>query len=224
MATFYHRHRRKLRVLAGVLLGGAAAMMVCDGIVRRAGVPTYDTVAQAPKNRVGLVLGCGRFVSASRENLFFTNRIEAAWRLFEAGKVEYLLVSGDNHVAGYDEPTDMKLALVALGVPAERIVCDYAGFTTLDSIVRAKEVFGQAAVTIISQKFHNERAIYLARTHGLEAVGFNAEDVGLRRGLKTYVREAASRVKAVWDVNVWRRQPKFLGEPVRIGTATGAGA
>jgi SanA protein len=211
--------RKKLLIIAagGLALGGMIVTAWCNWVVSSEAARTYGTIAEVPGNRVGLVLGCSQASSRGGENPFFRSRIEAAWKLFEAGKIEYVLVSGDNHRAGYDEPTDMKQALVALGVPPERIVCDYAGFTTLDSVVRCKEVFQQSAITVISQKFHNERAIYIARAHGIDAVGFNAEGVGLKQGFKTYVREAASRVKAVLDVRAIGRKPKFLGEPVAIG-------
>ena len=203
-------------------MAGAAATAWCHWTVAREGAHTFDTVAEVPRNRVGLVLGCSERGRDGRPNPFFQKRMAAAAALFHAGKVEYLLVSGDNHRVRCDEPSDMKEALQALGVPAERVVCDDAGFTTLDSVVRCKEVFRQSAVTIVSQQFHNERAIYLARAHGLEAIGFNAEAVSVQRGFRTYVREAASRLRAVWDVQVWGRKPKFLGAPVGIGDGTKA--
>ena len=110
----------------------------------------------------------------------------------------------------------MKQALIAAGVPESKITCDYAGFRTLDSIARAKKVFGQKQVLIISQRFHNERALYLAKCYGLDATAYNAEDVELEHALKTYFREAFARVKAVMDMHVLHTQPKFLGPPVKI--------
>lgn len=214
--------RRKLFFTAGALCLGGAVAVACNWLVSQEAPRTYQAADQIPANRVGLLLGCRQFGSEGGVNPFFQARIEAAARLFAAGKIEYVLASGDNHRADYNEPEDMKQALIREGVPAERIFCDYAGFTTLDSISRCKEVFGQTRFTVISQQFHNERALYIARAHGLEAVGFNAEGVGVARGLKTYVREAASRVKAVWDVQIISREPKFLGAPVFIGSASGA--
>jgi SanA protein len=118
---------------------------------------------------------------------------------------------------GYDEPADMKNALVDLGVPAEKIFCDYAGFRTLDSVVRAKHIFGQDRVTVVSQRFHNQRAIYIARHRGLDAIGFDAPEVVFRHSFRTKLREQFARVKTVLDV--WfGKQPKFLGEPVNIET------
>lgn len=214
--------RKKWIISLGTLATGAAAMLWCNWRVSQEAPRTFDSLEAVPVNHVGLVLGCSEKGPGGRDNLFFKHRIAAAAALFTAGKIRYILVSGDNHIAEYDEPTDMKNALVAMGIPADRIVCDFAGFTTLDSMVRCKEVFGQSAVTVISQQFHNERAIYIARAHGLEAVGFNAAGVGAGRGLKTYAREAGSRVKAVWDVAIYGRRPKFLGERVVIGEAKGS--
>jgi SanA protein len=91
---------------------------------------TYADLASIPKRDVGLVLGCSRFLPDGRRNRFFDNRIRAASDLYRAGKIDYLVVSGDNHVRGYDEPTDMKKSLIEAGVPPERIYCDYAGFRT----------------------------------------------------------------------------------------------
>jgi SanA protein len=166
-----------------------------------------------PTTKVGLVLGCSEQVAGGRKNLYFERRIAAAAELFHAGKVFYLLVSGDNSRADYDEPSAMQRALVAAGVPASRIVLDYAGFRTLDSVVRAKQVFGLHELTIVSQRFHNERAVYLARAHGLRAYGYNARDVNGPAALRTRLREIVSRVVAVLDVEVLHSTPHFAGPP-----------
>jgi SanA protein len=113
-----------------------------------------------PYRRVALVLGCAEMVGGGHVNPFFENRIQAAARLYHANKVDYFLVSGDHRAASYDEPTAMKNHLVAEGVPADHIVCDYAGFRTIDSIIRAKKVFGLTKITVVSQKFHNERPFF----------------------------------------------------------------
>src|SRR5581483_2015893 len=112
--------------------------------------------------------------------LHFDQRIAAAVALYQAGKVHHLLVSGDNHVVTHDEPTDMRNALIAAGVPASAITCDYAGFHTLDSVVRAKQVFCLQKFTVISEAFHCPRALWIAKQHGLEAVAFAAPDVAVK--------------------------------------------
>jgi SanA protein len=169
----------------------------------------------------GLVLGASRLVRRHVGNLFFRNRIEAAAALFKAGKVQYLIVSGSQADGGrprggYDEPADMRDALIARGVPAERIYRDYAGFRTLDSIVRAREVFGQDRVIVVSQPFHLARALFLARWKGLDDDGFAAEDVPLRFALRTYLREIAARAAAVLDL-LLGTAPRYLGERVKLG-------
>lgn len=168
-----------------------------------------------PEIKTALVLGCAPTLDG-RPNLFFTRRIDAAARLFYAGKVSDILVSGDNGSRRYDETTAMKEALVKAGVPASRIHADYAGFRTLDSVVRAREVFGQERLIVVSQRFHNERAVFLALRHGIEAYAYNAADVTGAGGARMQAREWLARLRAVLDVTLLRTRPKFLGEPVRI--------
>jgi SanA protein len=170
----------------------------------------YDSVNAIPKNKVGLLLGTGKYAASGNINLFYKYRIDAVVKLYKAGKIEYILVSGDNSRKDYDEPTDFKKDLIAQGIPEDRIFLDYAGFRTLDSVVRAKEIFGQTSITIISQKFHNQRAIYIAKQYGIDAVGFNAKDV-----YNSHFREYLARSKASLDL-VFNVQPKFLGEKIVI--------
>jgi SanA protein len=182
-----------------------------------AGGRTFDDPKAVPHRRVGLLLGCGKFVRGHRPNLFFRYRVEAAVRLFEAGKVDCLLVSGDNLTPGCNETSDMRESLIEAGVPDGKILCDFAGLRTLDSVVRARKVFGQTELTIISQKFHNERAIFIARRRGVDAIGFNARMPRSFHGFRELCREQFARVKAVLDVYLLNTQPKFLGEKIRIG-------
>jgi SanA protein len=177
---------------------------------------TYSDPARIPARRVGLVLGCSRYLYGGLPNQFYDHRIQAAAELFRAHKVEYLVVSGDNHSEKYDEPRDMKESLVAAGVPANRIYCDYAGFRTLDSVVRAREIFGQTSITIVSQEFHNRRAIYIGLHRGVDAIGFNAADVDAYDSFKTKCREAIARANMLLDLFVFQRRPRFLGEKVQL--------
>ena len=201
-------------VLVALLVASVAN---CQFIVTRASAGRlYNTVSAVPDQQVALLLGCVKTLGKGWPNPFFVNRIQATAELYKAGKLKAVLVSGDNNREGYDEPTDMKQALIAAGVPESKITCDYAGFRTLDSIARAKKVFGQTQVLIISQRFHNERALYLAKCYGLDATAYNAEDVELEHSLKVYFREAFDRVKAVMDMHLLHTQPKFLGPPVKM--------
>ncbi len=124
-------------------------------------------------------------------------------------------MSGDHGRMSYNESQDMKDALMKYGVPENVIYLDYAGFRTLDSVVRMNKIFGQNNFTIISQKFHNERAVFIARTEGLNAIGYNAREVDKYNGLRTKVREKFARVKLFLDMLAGKK-PKFLGEPIEI--------
>ncbi|WP_309712145.1 ElyC/SanA/YdcF family protein [Armatimonas sp.] len=192
-------------------------VLACQLIVlTKAAGKHQDVLSALPTNRVGLVLGTSKFVAKGRHNAYYTQRITAAAKLYKAGKVEYLLVSGDNRTSHYNEPVTMKRDLVAAGVPKEKITCDFAGFRTLDSLVRAKEIFGQSKLTIVSQRFHNERALFLAQASGIDAVAYDAGTGEFPQG-KTALRELLARVQAVLDVGVLHTRPKFLGEHIAIG-------
>lgn len=205
-------------IAVACVAAGLALLLVPAGMIRRAAAGRlYSDVVSIPHRHVGLVLGCSHRLGNGDPNPFFDSRIQAAVALFRAGKVDYLLVSGDNHTRGYDEATDMQNGLLEAGIPADRIYCDFAGFRTLDSVVRAKTVFGQKEITVISQEFHNQRAIFLARHIGVDAIGFNAAAVDPKDVSGARSRERLARVKAVLDVFLFRTRPKFLGAKVNIG-------
>ena len=164
----------------------------------------YDQVETIPENRVGVLLGTSPKLRGGRPNLYFNYRITAAVELFQAGKISRILVSGDNRRMNYNEPVEMRKALIAHGIPDSVIVMDFAGIRTLDSVIRAKKVFGQ-------DRFHNERALYIAGRNGIEAVGFNAKDVDVYSGVKTRVRELLARVKVFIDIVV-HKGPRHLGK------------
>ncbi len=174
---------------------------------------SLDAVAPA---EVGLVLGTERLMRGRYLNPFFSNRIDAAAALYATGKVKYLIVSGNQAGASYDEPRDMKAALVMAGVPADRIYRDNAGFRTLDSVLRAKSIFGQEKVIVISQRSHLERALFLAQAHGLNFQGFAATDPPRPLLLGNDLREAFARPWAILDVLVDRR-PRLAGKAVALG-------
>ncbi len=208
-----------LAVLLGLGLAAAAAAWGVIEVSSRARIhASVDDLAPA---KAALVLGSARRLRDYVANPFFRNRIDAAAELFKAGKVEYVIVSGNQARGGrphrgYDEPADMRDALIAAGVPAARIYRDYAGFRTLDSIVRAKEVFGQERVIVVSQPFHLARALFLARWRGLDDDGYAAKDVPLRFGVRTHLREIAARGAAMLDLMLGT-EPRFLGKPIQLG-------
>ncbi len=208
--------KKLLRIIGIIVILPLLFILMCDYIVgRSAEDKTFFTTSNVPKNRVGLVLGTSKRLTDGRANPYYTYRIDATLALYNAGKIDFVLVSGDNGTIYYNEPTTIKKDLVKAGIPEEKIFLDYAGFRTLDSMVRAKEVFGLDSVTIISQKFHNERAIYLAEKKGLVAIGFNARDVKGQSGFKVKLREYFARVKVFVDL-AFNTQPKFFGELVEI--------
>ena len=172
-------------------------------------------INKIPKEKVGLVLGTSKSLRNGKDNPYFFNRIKAAEELFKSGKIKYIIVSGDNSTKNYNEPEDMQNELIARGIPKSKIFLDFAGLRTLDSVVRAKEIFGQTSFVIISQRFHNERAVFLAQKKGIEAYGYNAKDVGKTAGSKTNLREYFARVKVFWDL-FFGVDPKFGGSKVII--------
>lgn len=207
--------RKKRFWLAAFVLSGPLLVVVSDVLITQSAAPNVKSdLADIPKRKAALVLGCSPLAASGRQNWYFQTRIEAAAALFHSGKTEYLIVSGDNSKNGYDEPTAMRDALIAKGVPATRIFRDFAGFRTLDSVVRARKIFDQSSILIVSQKFHNERAVFLAQSHGIDAIAFNAADVP--RSGKMRLRELLSRVKAIADVWILKSKPKFLGPKVSL--------
>lgn len=193
-------------------------ILISDAVITNfANDKVFSDLNEVPKNKVGVVLGTSKYLKGGQINRYYQYRIDAAAALFHSEKVTFILVSGDNKHPSYNEPQTIKNDLVKKGVPENKIVLDYAGFRTLDSMVRAKMVFGQESITVISQKFHNERAIYLAEKRGLRAVGFNANDVNLRSGMKVKLREYLARVKMFSDLLI-SKQPHFLGDEVKIGS------
>lgn len=176
----------------------------------------FSDVDKLPNNSVGLVLGANPIMQGKYRNPYFDNRITAAVELYKKGKVKHLLVSGDNHKHGYNEPEEMQKALMAKGVPESAITLDFAGFRTLDSVVRSKKVFQQNKITILSQRFHNHRAIFIANRYGMDAVAFNAADAFPGVNSKSDWREYLARCKAILDLYILRKKPKFLGDKIDI--------
>lgn len=202
----------------GIITGavGIFAILFSDWMVESTTEDlVYNSTKDIPFNKTGLLLGTSKTLLNGRTNLYYTYRINAATKLYKSGKIKYILVSGDNGSKNYDEPTTIKKDLVAKGIPSNRIFLDYAGFRTLDSVVRSKEVFGQNSITIISQQFHNERAIFIANRKGIKAVGYNAKDVSQKYGIKVKIRERFARVKMILDLIIGK-QPKFLGAKITI--------
>jgi SanA protein len=201
---------------AAFILVGAVAVLVCDSLVKNAaGGKVYTEVNAVPHHRVALLLGTSKYMQDGRINLYYAYRIEAAVALLQSGKADYMVVSGDNSTHDYNEPRWMRDDLVCRGIDSSRIFMDYAGFRTLDSVVRLKEIFNQNEAIIVSQPFHNERALFLAMHEDIHAVAFNARDVEAEQGWYVQAREKLARVKMFLDI-LTSRGPKFLGPQVPI--------
>jgi len=209
--------KKKLRSIVLVLIIlPLISILISDYIIQNASKEkTFNNIKQIPKNRVGLVLGTSSRLVKGGNNPYYTNRIQATIALYEAGKIDMVLVSGDNATKYYNEPDTFKKDLIAGGIPEDKIILDPSGLRTLDSMVRAKEVFGLDSVTVISQKFQNERAIFLAQKKGLYAIGYNAKDIEGSQGLKVQIREYFARVKVFIDL-LLNTQPLSNGDKIAI--------
>ncbi len=178
---------------------------------------SHKNVADCRVGDVGLVLGCSKRFSSGVPSLYFTGRMQAAAELWKSGKLRCIIVSGDNREKYYNEPRDMKAALVKLGVPEDKIVCDFAGLRTFDSVVRARRIFGAQKITIISQSYHVKRAVATARQLGIDAEGYCAAHIPFNRPtlLRQFVRERAARVAMVFDLLIGT-EPRHMGEQVAL--------
>lgn len=188
-----------LWVILAIMVVGLAVVAICETSVYSASKGrVYSDVDEIPHREVGLLLGTNPKGRRGGVNMFYNHRIDAAVELYEAGKVDRILISGAKKGSDYDEPQAMREALVARGVPDSILILDGQGFHTIESIVRAKEVYEVDSVTVISQEFHNRRSLYMAKHNGLDAIAFNAANTTiLRWRVIMFLRERASRVKAV---------------------------
>jgi SanA protein len=188
-----------------------------DKIAEKSSAYIYSDVSKIPNKRALLLLGTTKFLSNGRINYFYKYRIDATVKLFKAGKVKAIVVSGDNGNKNYDEPTTMHDDLVQRGIPSKYITLDYAGFRTLDSIVRAEAIFYLEDYIIVSQRFHLERAIYIAHAKGQKVIGFVAKSFKNTIWAKRMEhRELLARFKAVLDIYVLGREPKFYGKKEEV--------
>jgi SanA protein len=212
--------RRRWLLVAAIVLPLLLVLVVAVAnfwVLHSSRSAIVTNIAKLPVNDVGLVLGTSRYNSDGvSANPFFQGRMNTAAQLYHAGKVRHLLVSGDNGHAGYDEPTWMCDALVARDVPRSAISLDYAGFRTLDTMARAKAVFGLQRFTIITDDFHEARCVFLAHSLGLDVVGFPSERVKFWWSKRVRTRELASRTWACLDVYVFHTKPRYYGPPVKI--------
>lgn len=165
---------------------------------------TFDNVTEIPDNEVGLLLGTSPITPGGARNHYFDNRVKATADLYHAGKISRIIASGGDYSYrsnGCNELVAMRDSLVARGVPDSVISLDYNGLRTVNSIANAKKVYGVNKMTIISQEYHNDRAIWLAEHFGIEAVAYNAKPSHITSvRLKNSLREYLARVKMFIDI------------------------
>lgn len=211
----------RTRVVAGLLvaiIAIAISISLTANLLVNQGTKAYlfSDIDKLPANAVGVILGTSKYSRTGGFNDHYRLRVHAAYDLFQAGKIQYILISGDNATPYYNEPSTIRNDLLRMGIPADRIYRDYAGFRTLDSIIRAIDVFNLTHFTIISQAYHNKRAVYIARNKGAQAVAFNAGD-GKKIDLTNRIREFLAKLLAVLEVHWFNTAPKFLGPVIEIG-------
>jgi len=197
--------KKLIKIVIALLFACLVFILLCNfWVVYCTKQYNYFSIKNLPSNDVALVLGTSKKTDKGKENLFFKYRMEATARLFKEGKIKYIILSGNNDSEYYNEPLDMQRALLNMGIPENVMTLDYAGFRTFDSVVRCKEVFNQDNFTVISQNFHNARALYIAHNEGINAISFAAQDVPDGYSLRTLIREYLARPKAVLDVHILR--------------------
>ncbi len=199
------------------LFAYAILIRLNDEIAKESAPFIYSSIYEIPSKQAGLLLGTAKYIKGGKINYFYKYRIDSAVQLFKAGKIKAIIVSGDNGTKYYDETTTMHDDLVARGIPSKYITLDYAGFRTLDSIVRAEAIFGLKDYTIISQRFHLERAIYIAHAKGQKVVGFASKDFKNTIWAKRMQhRELLARAKAFLDIYILDKEPKFYGSKEKV--------
>ena len=172
----------------------------------------YSDAEKLPHAQVALVPGAAILRNGNISPVF-QDRVDAALVLYKTGKVEKILVSGDNSTVAYNEVNPVQTYLIEQGVPGVDIYLDHAGFDTYNSMYRARAIFEVKSVTIVTQSFHLPRSVYIARALGIDAYGYNADSGHYL--LKNYIREYVADVKAFIDLAV-HRTPKFLGDTIPI--------
>lgn len=206
------------RLIAGVfgiiILMLAVAIGLDQWISLRTQPYIYDEVQTLPHRQVGVVLGTSKYYRTGVINQYYLYRIQGAINAYNSGKVKYLLLSGDNAQQSYNEPSTMRRDLIAAGIPASDIVLDYAGFRTLDSIVRTRKVFDTNDFIIITQRFHCERALFIALHMGIQAQCFAVPSP--KNMLSVRSREIFARLGALTDLYLLKREPRFLGPLIPI--------
>ncbi|HHL73070.1 MAG TPA: SanA protein [Bacteroidetes bacterium] len=210
---FMH-YRTLFRRTALIALAASAVLLICNALIiweTHTGVHDFESIARLPDARVGLVLGTSRSYPNGSPNPHFKNRIEAAANLFHSGKLRHLILSGGSDSRYYNEPEMMKKAIIKRGVPATALTLDSKGKRTLDSVLRAKYVYAHDSLTIISDRFHVYRALFICANYDIDARAYASREVPWMLSWRTRVREYFARVKAIADLYIFRISPEDIG-------------
>jgi len=209
---------KTIKILLLLIVIAIVSLLAIDRYVAYRSAPyIYTDLHVLPHKRAALLLGTTKYISKGRKNWFYIYRIRAAAALWKAHKVDAIIVSGDNGTRYYNETKAMYQDLIRAGVPARYITRDFAGFRTLDSVVRAGVDFGLKDFIIISQRFHLERALYIAHAKGFQAIGYVAKDVKLTKAAtRMFLRELGARAKMMLDLYVLHTEPKFWGGELKV--------
>lgn len=206
------------RLIYGVILLATLAVVAALALDRwvswRTEAYIYDELQSLPHRQVGVVLGTAKYYRTGIINQYYHYRMQGALNAYNSGRINYLLLSGDNAQQNYNEPRTMRRDLIAAGVAPADIVLDYAGFHTLDSIVRTRKVFDTNDFIIITQRFHCERALFIALHMGIQAQCYAVPSP--KNMLPVRVREVGARLGALIDLYIMKREPRFLGPLIPI--------
>jgi SanA protein len=216
------RRLRRWLLLTAFLAVGLVAL-VNNWVVNNTYSYIYDDWSLLPDNDVGLVLGTSNLTRSGAPNPQFYSRIHAAAQLYQLGKIKRIIVSGANPDSTYNEPRAMRRELVKSGVPPSAIYMDFAGFRTFDSVARAQVIFQLDRVTIITQRYHAYRAVFVAKKLHMKVAAYAAPSDEIGYFNRTMLREVLARVRVVLDIYVLHTEPKFLGAPQPVSPDTNAG-
>lgn len=210
--------KNKIKTFLILVFGGGFLFFTLSNlwIINSTHDEIFKSVEDIPPTDVALVLGTSKRLKSGETNPYFNFRIDAAEKLFVAGKVKHLILSGDNRTKYYNEPQYMREALLEKGIPDSVITMDYAGLRTFDSVVRCKKIFGQSKFIIVTQQFHSYRAVFIAKHFDIEATAFVADNIALSKSLSVLSREFLARPKAILDIFLLDVSPKFMGKKEEI--------
>lgn len=177
-----------------------------------------DNINECRPTDVAIVFGTSHWTRSGFRNPYFHSRMRTSAQLIADQRVSHLLISGDNRTQSYNEPRAMWRDLSRRGVPADQLTMDFAGFSTYDTLVRARDVFQLDNALLVTQRWHLPRAIFIGRALGMDVTGCAADDEAAAGEWRLKLREWVARVATLGDLYVWGREPYFLGpaEPIDV--------